>query len=290
MPGSVEKIFACARLNLRVAALALTGRWLDEKAVAASYDQAAEGYDKSWLSHLRSVTDTLLSQLPRPEPGAVLDLGCGTGYATRLLAEANPTLKVTGVDISEGMLARARERLQGREVVFVQDDMLRFLRARSAGSASLIVSAWSLGYSKPPSMLLEAARVLEAGGTLAFVVNYADTMEPVFTAFRKCLARHPGLVRLAAWPRFPASWEDLSRPLERGGFELVWREEGFKGIPRPAEGAVLPWLLRTGVLAGFDRMLPLREGGPAAESFESLLAEDPTPLRHHYAAVVARKA
>lgn len=288
MPGPADKLLACARLNLRVLSLALTGRWLGEREVAASYDGAAEGYDESWLKHLRSVTDELLFHLPRPDSGDLLELGCGTGYATERLSAANPRLPIAAVDVSARMLERARARLSGREAAFVQDDMLRFLRSRPADSASLVFSAWSMGYSTPFSVMVESARVLKPGGTFAFVVNLADTMEPVFTAFRRCMARHPGLVRLAAWPRFPKSGSDLAGSLQAVRLEPVWSVEGRKEIPRP-EGPLLPWLLKTGVLAGFDRMLPLREAGPAAEAFESFLAEDPRPLRHHYAAAVARK-
>jgi ubiquinone/menaquinone biosynthesis C-methylase UbiE len=275
-------------LNLRVLRLALSGRWLGSGEVAVSYDRAAPDYDENWLTHLRSVTDNLLFRLPQPDSGSILDLGCGTGYCAQWLSSANPARKVVAVDVSAGMLAQAGKRLKGKGAVCVQDDMLRFLKARSSESASMVVSAWSLGYSRPPSFFHHASRVLETGGTLAFVVNYSDTLEPVFTAFRRSMARFPEQVRLAAWPRFPSSWERLSVLLERSGFEVVWHEEGYKDIPRP-EGGGLSWLLRTGVLAGFDQMLPLREGGRAAEHFESLLREDPRLLRHHYAAVVAKK-
>ncbi len=43
-----------------------------------------------------------------PAPGAIFDLGCGTGNTTRLLAERWPAAAVTGVDSSTDMLARAR--------------------------------------------------------------------------------------------------------------------------------------------------------------------------------------
>jgi 2-polyprenyl-3-methyl-5-hydroxy-6-metoxy-1,4-benzoquinol methylase len=42
----------------------------------------------------------------------ILDAGCGTGYKSLILAEANPGAKIIGVDISEKSLELARQRLQ----------------------------------------------------------------------------------------------------------------------------------------------------------------------------------
>lgn len=42
----------------------------------------------------------------------ILDAGCGTGYKSLVLAEANPGAKIVGVDISEKSVELARERLQ----------------------------------------------------------------------------------------------------------------------------------------------------------------------------------
>src|SRR3990172_4308941 len=49
------------------------------------------------------------------QPGeTVIDLGCGTGLSLRLLVDAvGPDGRVTGVDASPDMLARARHRVEG---------------------------------------------------------------------------------------------------------------------------------------------------------------------------------
>jgi len=166
LPGSVEKIFACARLNLRVAALALTGRWLDEKAVAASYDQAAEGYDKSWLSHLRSVTDTLLSQLPRPEPGAVLDLGCGPGN----LLEKLRGVRIVGVDISANLLDQARRRVARRAHVELLAADAQALPLAPSSFDRLVCSELLEHVLDPSRVIAEIHRVCRPGARVVFTV------------------------------------------------------------------------------------------------------------------------
>jgi len=42
----------------------------------------------------------------------ILDAGCGTGYKSLILAEANPGAKIVGVDISEASVKLARQRLE----------------------------------------------------------------------------------------------------------------------------------------------------------------------------------
>lgn len=57
---------------------------------------------------LRPALD-LIARIPLAAPETIVDLGCGTGNVTRLLAERWPGARVTGIDGSPEMLARARE-------------------------------------------------------------------------------------------------------------------------------------------------------------------------------------
>lgn len=50
----------------------------------------------------------LLARIPLEAPGRIVDLGCGAGNVTRLLAERWPAARVAGVDSSPEMLAEAR--------------------------------------------------------------------------------------------------------------------------------------------------------------------------------------
>jgi len=87
------------------------------------WDRDSETYDRS-PSH--ALTDPVEAAAWRaalrrhlPEPGArVLEAGAGTGSVTVLLAELG--YRVTALDLSEGMLARARTKLDGfTDVEFV---------------------------------------------------------------------------------------------------------------------------------------------------------------------------
>jgi SAM-dependent methyltransferase len=281
----MNSILQLARLNARVAGLALRGRWLSVNEVAAGYNRVAPTYDTAWQHHLRRATDDLLRRLPDGLSGTILDLGCGTGYATRSLARANPAASVVGVDISEAMLACVRTDAPPN-LKCVQADMLAFVREQPAAGAGLIVSTWALGYSHPARVIQECGRLLSAGGTLAFIVNYIDTLAPVFRAFRRCLFEFPDCVRLAAWPHFPKDLSFLEGSLRRAGLEPMYLADGFQSII-PPEGDLLPWLKQTGILAGFDSMLEL--SGPVAARFEAELSPHRANLNHHYAMAIAHR-
>ena len=62
----------------------------------------------------------LLARVPI-EARRIVDLGCGPGTSTQLLAARYPRAHITGVDNSEQMLVAARARLNG--VVFEQQDI-----------------------------------------------------------------------------------------------------------------------------------------------------------------------
>ena len=53
----------------------------------------------------------LLDRVDLRDPGLVVDLGCGPGNSTELLARRFPHAEVIGLDTSDGMLASARARL-----------------------------------------------------------------------------------------------------------------------------------------------------------------------------------
>jgi SAM-dependent methyltransferase len=102
----------------------------------------------------------------------VLEIGCGTGATTLPLAEAvGPRGRVVGVDISEPMLAGARQRLADSvlgNISLVQADAQ--VHRLEAGGFDLIVSRFGVMFFADPvaafSNLLPAAR---PGGRLCFV-------------------------------------------------------------------------------------------------------------------------
>ena len=98
--------------------------------MSSNYDAIAWVYHRYWgpfsVKRFMPVLERLL--LPHlPKEAQILDLGCGTGNLARALWEKG--YRVTGVDVSAGMLREARE--VAPEVKFVQQDMRFFKRSNS---------------------------------------------------------------------------------------------------------------------------------------------------------------
>ena len=105
--------------------------------------------------------------------GLVLDLGCGTGTVTELLAQAG--YDMIGVDLSEEMLRIAQEkRLQsGHDILYLEQDMRSF---ELYGTVRAVVSVCdSINYITDKEDLLQVFRLvnnyLDPGGLFLFDLN-----------------------------------------------------------------------------------------------------------------------
>ena len=83
--------------------------------LAQAYDKVHEDYDDFWTVEAGAPVRELIQRLPWQGTERVFEAGCGSGFATVLLAEKlTHGGTVTAVDISEGMQLIARRRVQAR--------------------------------------------------------------------------------------------------------------------------------------------------------------------------------
>ncbi len=90
-------------------------------AVEQNFDQSAEIYDAFESRHhlFENLASRLCELISPLEPKRVLDVGCGSGISTMALSKAlSGTRVIYGIDISQAMLARAKERCRGTPGVF----------------------------------------------------------------------------------------------------------------------------------------------------------------------------
>ncbi len=114
---------------------------------------------------LRPALD-LLARLPTEEPATVFDLGCGAGNDTRILAERWPAARVTGLDSSAEMLAKARaEPDLPANIAFATADLHAWTPAAPADVLySNAALQWLVGHEALFPRLMTQVR---PGGTLA---------------------------------------------------------------------------------------------------------------------------
>jgi predicted TPR repeat methyltransferase len=163
---------ALARLGIGDAGSAMTPAY-----VAALFDQYAPRFDATLRDKLAyRGPEVLLDAVGRACAARgrrfsfdrMIDLGCGTGLAAEVFASAAGV--IDGVDLSGRMIDLARAKRLYRNLAV--DDLASFLARETDGSADLVLAADVFVYlADIAPVIRDSARVLAAGGMLAFTVE-----------------------------------------------------------------------------------------------------------------------
>jgi len=173
-------------------------------------DWSARQYLKFEDERTRPARD-LLAQIPLTAPRRVVDIGCGPGNSTELLATRWPQAKITGLDTSPDMLSQARARLPAAE--FTLADIATWT---PTSDTDVLYANASLQWLPDPVAVME--RLLQAlpeGAALA--VQMPDNVgEPSHRLMRETAADGPWTERLKGVARDPlpgiAAFYDRLKP------------------------------------------------------------------------------
>ncbi|MBS0292192.1 MAG: trans-aconitate 2-methyltransferase [Proteobacteria bacterium] len=209
----------------------------------------------------------LLARVPLAHARHVVDLGCGPGNSTELLAERFPKAQITGIDNSQAMLSTARQQLP----------QARFALAD--------ISAWSPDAGDAPDLVFANAALqwvgahetllprlfaqLAPGGVLA--VQMPDNLEePSHRLMREVaglpqFVRHIGdaaRVRTGILP-IGRYYDLLAAPEARAALVDVWHT--VYQHPMDSAGAIVQWLRGTGLKPFVEGLPPELQGEFLAE-------------------------
>jgi malonyl-CoA O-methyltransferase len=148
----------------------------DKSLIASQFGGASKTYDGA--SRLQRIMgDEMVGALKLAgddlRPRRILDLGCGTGWFTRKIAQTWPC-QVTGVDLSPGMIKQASERSeQGIELMVADAESLPVPSNSFDVVFSNLMVQWC---DDPRTVFAECRRVLRPGGRLVLSTLLEGTL------------------------------------------------------------------------------------------------------------------
>jgi phosphatidylethanolamine/phosphatidyl-N-methylethanolamine N-methyltransferase len=151
--------------------------------------------------------------------GRILEVGVGTGLS---LPDYDATTEVTGIDISEPMVAKARRRLASRQYPHVKAVMVMDAHALAFPDAAFDCAVAQFVITlvaDPERVLSECARVVRPGGEI-ILVNHLYSERGLSAAIERWCARPSR--RLGLRPEFPFS-RLVAWARRHGGVELIER-------------------------------------------------------------------
>lgn len=124
----------------------------------------------------RSMRADFLSDVPFPPDAQVLEVGCGTGVLTRVLAEREGVASVTGTDLAPFLVARATEAASGLGNISFQVADARDLPFEDESFDVVVMDSVLVHVPGPERAVAEVRRVLRRRGVwAAFEGDYATT-------------------------------------------------------------------------------------------------------------------
>lgn len=147
--------------------------------IRTTFDGFASSFDDVLLHQLEYRVPQLILEVLEPllregePPSDILDAGCGTGLCGPLLKPYARSL--TGVDLSGGMLAKARAR--GAYDVLHQAEIVDFLGAHPLAFDVIVAADVFCYFGDLDTLLSKAGTALRPGGAVAFTVERGDDLQ-----------------------------------------------------------------------------------------------------------------
>ncbi|WP_051296593.1 malonyl-ACP O-methyltransferase BioC [Anaeroarcus burkinensis] len=201
---------------------------VDKERLVKHFSQAASAYD-TYAQVQKKMAVRLLAfakaEQKKP-PQRILEIGCGTGYLTQLLAREFPKSSILATDISSAMVKTAQSKLDDQpQVRFAQMDGERL---DDGTEYDLIIAnavfQWFAAYSRAFTGFY---RHLIPGGNLIYSTFGAGTFEELQTAFSQAYQKNSLPTAYQSGPRFQTV-QELAAVSAQLGFASSYREHKYR--------------------------------------------------------------
>jgi malonyl-CoA O-methyltransferase len=192
---------------------------------AGSYDRFA-GTQRLMARGLLALAEAEVAQA-----GRILEIGCGTGYLTRLLRGLNAGARLVALDLDPALVTAARRRLgTGNGVSWLVADA----EVLEAGPFDLIIANAAFQWlTAPGAALASYFRSLNPGGALAFSTLGPGTCAELAASLKDAAAALGLPAALAIPAQNFIDREGWTNLLRQAGFgePRVWREPVTAAFP-----------------------------------------------------------
>lgn len=191
-----------------------------------TFNTVSEGYGHSAMRFFSKSAEQVSAYLNLNGDEHILDVATGTGYAALKIAKELPGGQVTGIDFSEGMLAKAVKNKQAQgihNVTFTEMDMeaIDFPDNTFDGA----VSSFSIFFVEDMQrQLVHIAEKVKACGTILMTTFFENAFTPLVNLFIERLEIYGVEVPSPAWKRV-ATKEQCTSLFEDAGLHNIECEQ-----------------------------------------------------------------
>jgi len=206
---------------------------LRKHAIKVKFSKAADSYD----SYAKVQTDVALKlaeklSLSQDTTGekTILEIGCGTGNFTSMLADQFPAAKIVALDFSPEMIAKASHKLRKKNIEFICAEGEEFLQEASGESFDLVASNGSLQwFTDHDQALKNIARILLPEGIFLCSIFGPDSLKKLGRGM-KILFAYPGNVAADAFPDVNTLQNCLNAYFTKGTVEQELIEKQYESV------------------------------------------------------------
>lgn len=158
---------------------------IDKKKLERRFSRNAKTYD-DYAVVQKEMSHKLISIIKTQSPKRILEIGCGTGYLTNLIAREYPDAEIIAIDLAPGMIDVAKARLSDNNL----DQNIEFKCADAEadfpeGPFDLIISnATFQWFNHPDLMAIKILNSLSKDGQCLFSTFGSQTFNELGQAFR----------------------------------------------------------------------------------------------------------